>query len=340
MRWDLYCRVVDNFGDAGVCWRLAADLAARGETVRLWIDDATALDWMAPRGAPGVEVGSWHAAAGEAAGEVVIEAFGCDPPAPFIERMAAAPRPPLWINLEYLSAEDYVERSHGLASPQQAGPGRGLTKWFYFPGFTPASGGLLREPGLAAAQASFDRGRWLAEHGIDEAPGRDLASVYCYDGAGLVPPPGLRLLLAPGAAQRQFGGLPGATSLPWLTQPGYDCLLWSCALNIVRGEDSFVRAQWAGVPFVWHIYPQHDGAHHAKLEAFLDHFLAGTDASFARELRLLWRAWNGIAPVAAAAAAVWPAAAPWRAACADWRNRLLAQPDLVSRLQRFVAARS
>ena len=59
MLWDLFCRVIDNFGDIGVCWRLAADLAARGETVRLWVDDPAPLRWMAPHGAPRVDVHGW-----------------------------------------------------------------------------------------------------------------------------------------------------------------------------------------------------------------------------------------------------------------------------------------
>ncbi len=59
MHWDLFCRVIDNFGDIGVCWRLAADLGARGESVRLWVDDASALAWMAPQGSAGVEVLRW-----------------------------------------------------------------------------------------------------------------------------------------------------------------------------------------------------------------------------------------------------------------------------------------
>ena len=63
MRWDLFCRVVDNFGDVGVCWRLACELARRGDAVRLWIDDASALAWMAPDGMAGVEVGAFDAAA-------------------------------------------------------------------------------------------------------------------------------------------------------------------------------------------------------------------------------------------------------------------------------------
>src|SRR5438132_9646043 len=114
--WDLFCRVVDNFGDIGVCWRAAADLASRGERVRLWVDDPGALAWMAPQGRPGVEVITWHATAADEAtpGDVVIEAFGCQLPDAFVSRMAQADRAPVWINLEYLSAEAYVARSHRL----------------------------------------------------------------------------------------------------------------------------------------------------------------------------------------------------------------------------------
>ncbi|MED5621800.1 elongation factor P maturation arginine rhamnosyltransferase EarP [Ideonella sp. BN130291] len=333
MRWDLFCRVIDNYGDIGVCWRLAADLGARGETVRLWVDDPSALAWMAPQGAAGVELVNWTAEPpGLVPGEVVVEAFGCDPPAAFVARMALQ-RPPVWVNLEYLSAEDYVERSHGLPSPQR----NGLTKWFFYPGFTRRTGGLLREPGLMAAQAAFDRTAWLHEHGIHPTAGERLVSVFCYDDPAL--PQLLQalgqeptlVLLAPGAAQRGAAGMPALTgvrmqALPWLTQADFDRLLWSCDVNFVRGEDSFVRAQWAGAPFVWHIYPQRDGAHAAKLEAFIDHLQP--DAA----VRQLWHAWNGLAP--------WPAKLPavqdWASVCLAWRDTLLAQPDLATQLLSFV----
>ncbi len=37
---DIFCAVVDNYGDIGVCWRLARQLAhEHGMTVRLWVDD-------------------------------------------------------------------------------------------------------------------------------------------------------------------------------------------------------------------------------------------------------------------------------------------------------------
>ena len=330
-RWDLFCRVVDNHGDAGVCWRLACELARRGDTVRLVIDDASPLAWMAPAGLSGVEVCAWPGPSEP--GDVVVEAFGCDPPAAFVQAMVA--RRPVWINLEYLSAEGYVERSHGLPSPQP----NGLTKWFYYPGFTPRTGGLLREVGLADAQAAFDRSDWLAALGLDVLAGERVVSLFCYDNAALpdlladlaqVP---TLLLLTPGHAERQVNllapGLPKTlrlARLPWLSQQDFDRLLWACDLNFVRGEDSLVRALWAGAPFVWQAYPQQDSAHWNKVDAMLAQWAPPP------ELATLWRAWNG------APGARWPGLAvtpAWSQAFHAWRDRTRTQPDLASQLQAF-----
>jgi uncharacterized repeat protein (TIGR03837 family) len=178
LQWDLFCRVVDNFGDIGVCWRLAADLASRGEHVRLWVDDASALTWMAPAGAERVTVVPWRdEMPAIEPGDVVIEAFGCNPPAPFVTAMAARAVPPVWINLEYLSAEGYVERSHRLPSQHASG----LKKWFFYPGFTPRTGGLLREADLLARQQRFDRDAWLRSAGATRHDGEQVVSLFCYD---------------------------------------------------------------------------------------------------------------------------------------------------------------
>lgn len=342
MLWDLFGRVIDNFGDVGVCWRLAAGLAARGERVRLWLDDPAALAWMAPAGAAGVQVRRWDSDLPEP-GEVVVEAFGCDPPPAFVARMAARRPAPVWLNLEYLSAEDYVERSHGLASPQSGGPGAGLTKWFFYPGFTPRTGGLLR-----GAEPPADRRAWLAERGWAPRADESVVLLFCYDNPAL--PALLRqlaaaptlLLAAPGPAQRQLAGcaLPATLrtlALPWLPQADFDRLLACTDLNLVRGEDSFVQAQWPGVPFIWQIYPQHDGAHEAKLEAFLDRFAQATDFRQAPALRRCWRAWNGLADWPGPGPEHWPEIAAWRDATLTWRKTLLSQPDLVTQLQRFAA---
>ena len=362
LHWDLFCRVIDNHGDLGVCWRLARRLAALGGTVRLWVDDAAALAWMAPAGAPGITVMPWREPLPhERPGDVVVEAFGCDPPAGFVAAMAAQRPPPVWINLEYLSAEAFVERSHGLASPQSAGPGRGLSKWFFYPGFTAATGGLLLEDGLVAAREAHPGPEWLAARGMSAATGMRRVSLFCYE------QPALRgwldawsadtahpttLYTTPGHATRQVAAWLGSAlkpgdravrgaltvhALPWLNQPDYDRLLWSCDLNLVRGEDSLVRALWAGRPFAWQIYPQHDGAHRAKLDAFIDQQLPAADGA----LRAAWQHWGDAnAPSAPSDALLECGAATLFTATA---TRLAAQQaalgDLGSRLYDFVSAR-
>ena len=345
MLWDLYCRVIDNHGDVGVCWRLAADLAARGNAVRLWIDDASALAWLAPQGAPGVTVHDWPGGTVVVEpGEVVIEAFGCELPAAVVQRMAAVRPMPVWINLEYLSAEGYVGRSHRLPSPQRSG----LRKWFYYPGFTTRTGGLIREHDLLERRGAFDATAWLAGRGLQPSAGERIVSLFCYEQPALdalldelAQQPTL-LLATFGHAARQVEGLLGASlargalravALPALSQIDYDHLLWSSDLNFVRGEDSFVRAQWAAHPFLWQIYPQHDAAHRAKLEAFLDRFLQGAEPTWAEALRRCWLGWND-------PTRPWsglPDLERWREHLAVWRTGLLAQPDLASQLSAFVA---
>jgi uncharacterized repeat protein (TIGR03837 family) len=351
MRWDLFCRVIDNHGDLGVCWRLACDLARRGDRVRLWVDDARALSWMAPDGHAGVELRRWTDVPPPLPGDVVVEAFGCDPPAAFVHAMSRRQPRPVWINLEYLSAEPYVDRSHGLPSPQPDGQ----TKWFFYPGFTPGSGGLLREPGLLSRQADFDRNAWLAARGWSPRHGERVFSLFAYRPLQLSSwlvswgsQPTL-VLASPGPATEALRGMPlpdglRVVELPWLSQVDYDHLLWSCDLNAVRGEDSFVRAQWAGAPLLWQIYAQHDGVHVAKLEAFLDRCLAGAPAALAAGIRHAMQRWNGLrtAPTPPAAAAERPEL-PELCAWADWQRRwrasLVQQVDLTTQLRSFAASK-
>jgi uncharacterized repeat protein (TIGR03837 family) len=355
MRWDIFCKVIDNHGDVGVCWRLAAELAVRGESVRLWLDDASALEWMAPSGQPGVTIVPWNPQSPALApGDVVVEAFGCDPPEDFVAAMAAAPVAPVWINLEYLSAEAYVERSHGLPSPVSQGSGAGLVKSFFYPGFTGRTGGLLRESELPARLASFDRSQFLRSQGVGLDAHELLVSLFCYEPAAL---PQLLLSLAKGrdntgllvTAGRAHAAARSAVSqldkqqpgwndagrlrlhwLPLLTQRDYDQLLLACDVNFVRGEDSLVRGLLAGRPLVWHLYPQDDGAHGSKLEAFL----AWLEAPASQ--RAFHAAWN------ATGAEELPTFEPsaWRAAArAAWR-KVHALPELAAELQHFARDRA
>ncbi|HYE71385.1 MAG TPA: elongation factor P maturation arginine rhamnosyltransferase EarP [Aquabacterium sp.] len=339
MLWDLFCRVIDNYGDVGVCWRLARHLGAAGEQVRLWIDDERALRWMAPGGAPGVECRPFADDPACLPGDVVIEAFGCDPPPTFVARMAARQPRPVWINLEYLSAESYVERSHGLRSPQFAGPGAGLDKWFFYPGFSEATGGLL-----PAAEVGDRRG-WLQSHGWAPREGERVVLLFCYDNPALprllhdlARAPTL-LLAAAGAAQAALTQAHGSplrgVALPHLPQPVFDELIACVDLSIVRGEDSFAQACQSGRPFVWQPYPQADGAHGPKLNAFLDRFVGTARPAEPDALRTLWHGWNGLG----AWTGRWPALNEWQAATQRWRDALRGQEDLMTRLRRFVDAR-
>jgi uncharacterized repeat protein (TIGR03837 family) len=385
--WDIFCKVIDNYGDIGVCWRLACGLAARGHSVRLWADDASALAWMAPQGCPGVAVKSWSDTAGYTPGDVLVEAFGCDAAPEIIAAYAMfywAKRPkshhkPVWINLEYLSAEPYVQRSHALPSPVMSGPAQGMTKWFFYPGFTSGTGGLLREADLLTRQAQFNGHDWLARQGLGDAQAHSqthsqtehispstaqFISLFCYEPAALRPwlqqlasgPQRSTLLVTPGRAAAavktclqddftsQIAHKPNDIGhkqlqlsehlvihyLPAYSQTDYDHLLWSCDLNMVRGEDSVVRVLWAGKPFIWHIYPQADGAHAAKLTAFLDWLQAPAD------VRLFHQVWNGLSSQPLPAIDV----AAYAEVVQSARQRLLAQSDLVSQLVDFVAAKS
>jgi uncharacterized repeat protein (TIGR03837 family) len=320
--WDIFCQVIDNFGDVGVCWRLSADLAARGHTVRLWLDDPQALRWMAPGAMegswPGITVRPWHAASDGAAlsalgpAHVWVESFGCQLPPAFVAARAQASfhQAPVWINLEYLSAEAYAERCHGLPSPLMSGPAKGWTKYFFYPGFTPGTGGLLREPGLIdprSSAAPVGRRAWLQSRGVEDR-GETLVSLFCYASApvdlllaqlaSLNKP--VHLLVTAGQAARSVeqalalkhqGANPlRITYVPLLPQTEFDALLCACDLNFVRGEDSLVRALWAGRPFIWQIYPQDDGAHRAKLQAFLETLDAPA------QVRAWHAQWNWLAP--------------------------------------------
>ncbi|WP_110950804.1 elongation factor P maturation arginine rhamnosyltransferase EarP [Pseudomonas bohemica] len=333
--WDIFCTAVDNFGDVGVTFRLARQLVAEHDMkVRLWVDDLSAFVRLCP-GADakaelqwhdGVQVcfwpGDWQPA--EPA-DVVIEAFACRLPPAYIEAMKARNPRPLWLNLEYLSAEEWVTGCHGLPSLQSSG----IQKFFFFPGFRPSTGGLLREAGLIDRRHAFEqnptaRQAFLADLGIYPQADARLISLFAYEHAGLgswldclahsqahssVQDAQPTHLLVPEGriisdVERWLGvdGLrAGAVHvrgdltiqvLPFVRQKDYDLLLWCCAFNVVRGEDSFVRGQWAGRPLIWHIYEQDDDAHWAKLDAFLELYLAGLSEDAGQSLTQVWRNWN------------------------------------------------
>lgn len=388
---DIFCRVVDNYGDIGVCWRLARQLAARPDcgTVRLWVDDLASFARIAPSVAPeaaaqilrGVIIQRWktgldaaapppwtaaaspdtprpsgapvHPAPGPQPADIVIEAFACSPPPGYIERMSSRQ---LWINLEYLSAEAWVESCHGLPSLQSSG----LRKFFFFPGFTPGTGGLPREPGLIDRRDAWQaepqaRLALLRDLGVDAAwlerlrAGAALVYVYCYPQAPL--PALMRalgrqkhdtlVLLPRGIWPHALQGRDGngyrveAHAHEFVDQDTFDRLLWSSDLNVVRGEDSLVRALWAGRAMMWQPYPQQHDAHLDKLEAWL------ARSPYPDDIRRAMRAWNR-GDADSAAMALEPLLEParikrWAGQTRSWCAGLAQDDDLASRLLGFYA---
>jgi uncharacterized repeat protein (TIGR03837 family) len=368
--WDIFCSVVDNYGDIGVTWRLARQLAAEhGLAVRLWVDDLGAFVRLCPQADAellsqmqlGVEVCAWAAdwQTVEPA-DVVVEAFACELPTAYIEAMAGREQKVLWLNLEYLSAEDWVEGCHGLPSLQS----NGLSKFFFFPGFTAGTGGLLRERDLLAQRRAFQadeggREAFLRSLGVEPVAGARLISLFAYENEALgswlqalvAGSQATQLLVPEGRILSSLQGWLGGPVLqvgdtcqrgqlhlqvlPFMQQEQYDRLLWSCDFNAVRGEDSFVRAQWAGRPLLWYIYQQADNAHLEKLDAFLALYKEGLSVAAQVALSDLWHAWNtGLAVEESWNQLLesWP---ELLAHAESWSQQRASQPDLAAALVQF-----
>ena len=195
-RWDIFCTVVDNYGDIGTCWRLAQQLAGEHEAdVRLWVDRLQSFAQLCPAVSTDadqqrvgrIEIRRWRSDFPQVeAADVVIEAFACELPESYIAAMARQTVAPAWINLEYLSAEAWVEGCHRLPSLRTKWP---LTKYFFFPGFTPRTGGLLRERDLLADRAAFDsaaEAEFWHSVGVPARSDHELrVSMFCYQNAAL-----------------------------------------------------------------------------------------------------------------------------------------------------------
>ncbi len=301
----IFCKVIDNFGDIGVCWRLARQLCSEYNiNVCLWVDDIVSFTKICPQVDPskqkqtvsGVTIRLWQVndkclPDSNNTPHVLIESFACELPQPL--QHWADTHSVLWINLEYLSAEDWVEQIHLLASPRPSGQ----KKLFFFPGFAEQTGGLLREHALYQQRLDFLDNPSAQKHFRDQLQlpqqdnGRRNLFIFSYNTPALsewlncwqnlsIP---LNIWLAPGLSTQSLAHLLPASPkagaqinigslniniLPMVQQQDFDKILWLADINIVRGEDSLVRAHWAHKPFFWHIYPQQDHAHLTKLDAF------------------------------------------------------------------------
>lgn len=374
----IFCKVVDNFGDIGICWRLARQLhQEHGIAVTLWVDDLKSFRRICPevvidaemQEISGVTVLHWCNQDGtfsiDDIADIVIEFFGCDIPPGYIAAMAECNPRPAWLNLEGLTAEEWVEGCHTLPSSHPRLP---LTKYFFFPGFTSKTGGLLHESLLEEQRQRFQSNQgamadFLGQFGVTAKEMASMkVSLFCYSHAPVSAlfnawqnsSSAVTCLVPEGVAAdaiKAFLGMEGKAGmartcgaltvrvLPFVPQPDYDKLLWACDVNFVRGEDSFVRAQWAGKPFIWHIYPQDKNLHHVKLRAFLKRY--SEEIGSLNDLSLIW---NGAITDGREDEVTW--AERWTQfqedlprmmqRADDWRRQVLANGNLASNLLKFV----
>lgn len=373
----LFCRVIDNFGDIGVAWRLARLWAAHGAQVVLWHDDEKSANQLIQNEQiDNVRLMRWdddidRAIGREAARQMpscVVEMFACDLPDAALA--VVRERRLLWLNWEYLSAEAWAQNWHGTLSLQSDG----TRKYFWLMGFSQESGGLLHEADYRerailmqqdAAQNALLRRLRLPEAWLTDAWAAERWFCFAYDSAiwarwlrlwaeadvrrecwlaGHQIADALRRAGAiPEMALREIGdvwqcGNVRLVRIAFVAQCELDAVLQVADGAIVRGEDSFVRAQLAGKPMIWHIYPQDEMAHAVKLHAFWQQVYP-RDAAWSAAHALLSDALNGVmAADDADMAAAWRSLsdnwAAWQAQAQSRAADLLAQDNSVVRVLR------
>jgi len=380
--FDIFCKVVDNYGDIGICFRLAQQLAnEKQQNVRLWVDDLTVFNKLCPQIDPAkntqtvkqITVCKWHDDLPNniKLNRVVIEAFACNLPNIIVQNIS---KHNLWLNLEYLTCEKWVTTWHGLPSMQN----NNLRKYVYFPSLQENAGGVLYAADLKDRLANFQydfqhpfkhhskkhsknnflKNRFLATLNIKVNPNSQLISLFCYEHAYLNAwfellskqqnpttilvqawqiVPKINAFLGKKLTLNKPLTIGNLTFLliEFVAQEDFDYLLAVCDFNIVRGEDSFIRAIFAGRPFLWHIYPQAENAHLPKLQAFLDLYLQNyAHSAQIAKLFLQFNQGNNINDL-------WQKLDfnSWHLHAKNFANYQFAQPDLASLLMQFVAQR-
>lgn len=343
----IFCRVIDNFGDAGIAWRLSQILATEFDcAVTLYIDHLPTLSAIVPdiqasskeQNVHQVRVKDWDLSIEEnSIPQAVIEMFACE--IPHHIRTIIQKHQPLWLNWEYLSAEDWVEDCHMMPSLQN----NGVVKYFYFMGFTHKTGGLLREKHLSFHLPTlfrqpekmrlfcfaYDNPIW--QHHLQTW--NDLSWNVEIFIAGETLYNAFQRFTSFQAAFQQ-----GKIHLQaFVPQADFDDLLQSFDMLIVRGEDSFMRAQYSGKPFFWHIYPQEEQAHLPKLNAFWNRVYHHFPENLKIAHQALSDELNGAICLTDEVRqnhwhTLWTQYPAWHQAHLNWRKKLFELPSAVEKL--------
>lgn len=305
---DIFCEIIDNYGDIGVVYRTAKELQKifPESKIRVFLNrldefkkiNSQVLD-LPSQNIDGIEYITFDYLRDNAnellTAQVIIEAFGCQIPKEYME--IAYDNSELLINLEYLSAEDWIEDFHLQSSPL----GRGkLKKVFFMPGFTEKSGGVIADSNYleriqrVLENKEFYEKKYLSD--IEDRENKIIGTLFSYEknftplledlkkldkdvvilAMGEKTQDSLRKILKNFSIEDfrnslKYGKIE-IRFLNFLNQEEYEELINIVDFNFVRGEDSFIRAVLTGKPYMWHIYCQEEYAHMDKIEGFLDKY--------------------------------------------------------------------
>ncbi|AFZ83189.1 elongation factor P maturation arginine rhamnosyltransferase EarP [Candidatus Kinetoplastidibacterium crithidiae] len=313
MKIDIFCKIIDNYGDIGFSWRLANDLANNYDCiVRLIVDNLTTFSSINSKInsnsnyqiIDNIQILNWNSddVLKIKPAELIIETFNCNIPDEYIQKITE--NISCWLNIEYLTAEPWIENCHLLPSKIS----KNSNKFFFFPGFNNKTGGLILEPNLIKERNIFQKSLasqlfFLKTLGIDanlleKRSSKFFCYMFCYNTTPIVDIiKGFEKLNKEIVVLANLGNpiLKFAKyynnkkvkiiEIPFIDQNDFDKLLWCMDINFVRGEDSFIRAIWSGRPMIWNIYQQEDNAHINKLDCWVDVY---NPPSYVKKLIYSW----------------------------------------------------
>ena len=312
MNISVLCKVVDNFGDIGVVWRLCCQLSNlikkqnSSYIINLIVDDLVSFNKICKdvciekpfQIVNDINVYSWHEndfcyeVFSENDGEklsVIVEAFQCGRP-DWMEKILFEDklnRTVQIIMIDYLTAEQYADDFHCLQSLTRSSK---VQKVNFMPGFTDKTGGLIIDSAWENL-CEYKNNKTLLCFTYD----RDWNALAnaCIKSGTIE-----KVLLAPGKGfetlKTAFNSDVIKTSdlqieeLNFMNQNEWDNMMKNCSVLFIRGEESMSRACLSGIPFVWHAYPQSDEYQLVKVRALLNRMSVHFNSDDFRLIEKLW----------------------------------------------------
>lgn len=311
---DIFCEIIDNFGDIGVVYRISKELKKIFQNVRIKIvlnrlEEFKAInkkvkdtDYQEIDGLICVtEKYVKENMESFGVSDVFIEAFGCNVPEEYVK--AAKENSKLWINLEYLSGEKWIEDFHLCESLIDS---KTLKKIFFMPGFSEKSGGVIIDSGFLERMkfGKENRDEVFKKYFKDfDLKDKFIGTVFSYEKNFENLLETLKnyeketiLLLMGEKTQKSFSEILkknltedygnivkyGKITMiysDFFSQEEYEEIISASDFNFTRGEDSFVRGIILGKPFMWHIYLQEEKAHMDKIKAFTERIKESVEVS-------------------------------------------------------------